>query len=153
MFTNFSFLVIEPGSFINKDVSGAFLFIFINNFFSYATRLYVKLKVVLVQLPLPLLTEGKQGRWHRGRRGGMSPDTFLRSIKKNGVKRKKRNSFKAETIKRLSPSTKCYCFSHYRASIIQKFPNMVADNTFHCFMAPPLWNSFHRPWKNNFGNN
>ena len=34
---------------------------------------------------------------------------------------KKRKSFKAETIKRLSPRSKCYCFSHSRASRIQKF--------------------------------
>ena len=30
-------------------------------------------------------------------------------------------SFKAETIKRLSPKSKCYCFSHCKASRIQKF--------------------------------
>ena len=35
-------------------------------------------------------------------------------------KEKKRKSFKAETIKRLSPESKCYCFSHSRVSKIQK---------------------------------
>ena len=46
--------------------------------------------------------------------------TFLRSKKKKGKQREKRNTFKAETIKRLSPRSKCYCFSHSRASRIQK---------------------------------
>ena len=47
--------------------------------------------------------------------------TFLCSENKKGKQRKKRKSFKAETIKRLSPKSKCYCFSHSRASRIQKF--------------------------------
>ena len=34
--------------------------------------------------------------------------------KKNGNKGKSRNDFKAETIKRLSPRSKCYYFSHSR---------------------------------------
>ena len=50
------------------------------------------------------------------------PPTFLRSKKKKRKQRKKkRKIFKAETIKRLSPRSKCYCFSHSRASRIQKF--------------------------------
>ena len=47
--------------------------------------------------------------------------TILCSENKKGKQRKKRKSFKAETIKRLSPRSKCYCFSHSRASRIQKF--------------------------------
>ena len=47
--------------------------------------------------------------------------TFLCSKKKKGRQREKRKGFKAETIKRLSPRSKCYCFNHSRASRIQKF--------------------------------
>ena len=62
-----------------------------------------------------------QGRRHRGRgTGGDDTLTFLLSKKKKGKQRKKWNSFKAETIKRLSPRSKCYCFSHSTASKIQK---------------------------------
>ena len=45
---------------------------------------------------------------------------FLRCRKKKRETKKKRKSFQAETIKRLSPRSKCYCFSHSRASRIQK---------------------------------
>ena len=57
----------------------------------------------------------------RGRGGGHSAATFLQPKRKKENKRKKRKTFKAETIKRLSPSSKCYCFSHSRASKIQIF--------------------------------
>ena len=56
--------------------------------------------------------------------GGNSPPLphfFFRSKKKIGGKRKKRKSFKAKTIKRLSPRSRCYYFSHSRASRIEKF--------------------------------
>ena len=88
-----------------------------------------------------------QGRQHRGRGWveGMPPpphtQTFLRSKKKNGNKGKTRKSFKAETIKKLSPRSKCYCFSHSRASRIQKLfcrPTMMADSTFQCSVASPI---------------
>ena len=58
-----------------------------------------------------------QGRRHRGVRGGRGchgPPTFWHS------KKKKRRIFKAETIERLSPRSKCHCFSHSRVSRIQK---------------------------------
>ena len=45
--------------------------------------------------------------------------TFLHSKKKKEKQREKK-SFKAEAIKRLSPKSKCYCFSHSRAHRIQK---------------------------------
>ena len=61
---------------------------------------------------------------------------FFRSKKKIGGKRKKRKSFKAKTIKRLSPRSKCYYFSHSRVSRIQKF--WLADIPSQCSMAPPL---------------
>lgn len=42
---------------------------------------------------------------------------FLRSKKKKGEKRK---TFNVKTIKSLSPKSKCYWLSHYRASRIQR---------------------------------
>ena len=87
------------------------------------------------------------GRRHRGGRASHGP--FLSSKKQNWKQRKKRKSFKAKTIKMLSPSSKCSRFSHSRASRIQNFSSrstMVADNTFQCFVALPLWNPFCRPW-------
>ena len=47
------------------------------------------------------------------------PPTFLCSKKKK-KQWKKRQRFKVETIKRLSPRSKCYCSSQSRASRIQK---------------------------------
>ena len=61
------------------------------------------------------------------------PPLFCGAKRKNGNKVKSRTDFKAETIKRLSPRLKCYCFSHSRAPRIQNFscrPTMVAENTF-----------------------
>ena len=52
---------------------------------------------------------------------GHGPPTFLRSKKKKRKTRKKRTIFKEETIERLSPRSKYYCFSHSRVSRIQKF--------------------------------
>ena len=49
-----------------------------------------------------------------------NPPAFLRSKKKKEKQREKRKTFKEETIKRLSPRSKCYCFRHSRASRIQK---------------------------------
>ena len=64
-----------------------------------------------------------------GRGGAMSPPAFLRSKKKKGKQRENRKTFKAATIKRLSPRLKCYCFRQSRASRIQ------ADNIRQCSMA------------------
>ena len=47
---------------------------------------------------------------------GPCPPTFGVAKRKKGNKGKKRNSFKADTIKRLSQRSKCYCFSNSRAS-------------------------------------
>ena len=56
---------------------------------------------------------------------------------KKRKQRVKRKSLKAETIKKLPPSSKCYCFSHSRASRIQKF-----------FLSPSRWPTmlFTVPW-------
>ena len=79
----------------------------------------------------------------------MAPTPFFCSKKKIGEKRGKRKSFKAKTIKRLSPRLKCYYFSHSRASRIQKLffsANHGGRHSFSVFHAPPLWNTFRRPW-------
>ena len=70
--------------------------------------------------------------------GAMVPPHFCIAKRKKG--HKKRKSFKAETIERLSPSSKCYCLSHSRVARIQKF-----KSTFQCSMAPPYWDLFRRP--------
>ena len=53
-----------------------------------------------------------------GGRGAMPPSllTFWVAKRKKG-NREKRNSFKAETIERLSPRSKCYCFSHCNSMV------------------------------------
>ena len=65
--------------------------------------------------------------------------TFLRSKRKKGRQREKRKDFKAETMKRLSPRSKCYCFSHSRAFRIRKFSLSTNDGGrqyFSVFHAP-----------------
>ena len=64
-------------------------------------------------------TKGRGGGW--GGSGGNDPPTFLRNKKKKKKQRKKTKSFNAEANKRLSPKSKCYCFSHSWAPRIQKF--------------------------------
>ena len=54
-----------------------------------------------------------------------------------GKQRKKRKSFKAETIKRLSPRSTCYCFSHSRLSKFQKF-FLSADSAHLIFVSKPV---------------
>ena len=73
---------------------------------------------------------------------------FLRIKNKKGEQREKRKTFKAETIKRLSPRLKCYCLAILERLEFKNFSGrstMVADNTCQCSMAPPLWNPFRRP--------
>ena len=67
-----------------------------------------------------------QGRQHRAVGGGEHasthtppPQIFCIAKRKKGNKGIK--GFKAETIKRLSPRSKSYCFSHSRSSEIQTF--------------------------------
>ena len=61
---------------------------------------------------------------------------------KEKMKRKgKLQSLKAGTIKRMSPRSKCYGFTHSTASIIRNcscWQTTVADNTLQCPMAPLL---------------
>ena len=53
--------------------------------------------------------------------GGDDPPLFCVAKRKKENKGKKRKYLKVETIKRLSPRSKCYYFSHSRVSRIQKF--------------------------------
>ena len=46
--------------------------------------------------------------------------SLMMSKRKKGKQSKARKTFKAETIKRLSLRSKCYCLSHSTASRIQK---------------------------------
>ena len=46
---------------------------------------------------------------------------FCVAKRKTGNKGKSRKGFRAETIKKLSPRLKCYCFSHSSAPRIQNF--------------------------------
>ena len=58
------------------------------------------------------------GRRYRG--GQAWPPTFSCGKNKKGKQRKNRKSFKAETIKRLSPRSKCYCFSNFYCFILER---------------------------------
>ena len=61
-----------------------------------------------------------------GAGGSMAPSLFCIAKRKKGNKGKKRKGFKAETIKKLSPKSKYYCFNRSRASRIRKF--FLLDN-------------------------
>ena len=84
----------------------------------------------------------QSGDTNEGEGGGVgwqwavSHDPLLFSKQK-----KKINSFKAETVKWLSPRSKCYYFIRPRAPRI-KNPScqtaMLTGNTFQCSIAPPL---------------
>ena len=62
--------------------------------------------------------------------------------RKKGKQRKKRKGFKAETINRLSPRSKYYCFSNSRASRNRKCFFLANHGGRQCYMAPPLSNPF-----------
>ena len=78
---------------------------------------------------------------------------ILCSKKEKGKQKKKRKSFKAENIKRLSPRSKCYCFSPSRASRIQKL--FLPANHGGLFNVPwPLYFEIHfagPAWIPNYG--
>ena len=70
------------------------------------------------------------------------PSPFFVQEKEKRETRKK-NSFKAETIIRLPPTSKCYYFSHSRRLKFKYFscrPTMAADNAFQCSMDPTFLN-------------
>ena len=69
----------------------------------------------------------------------LPPQLFCVAKRKKLNKGKKGKSFKAETIKRLPPKSKCYCFSHSRASRIQKFFLSANHGNRQCFTV------FHGP--------
>ena len=70
------------------------------------------------------------------------PPLFSVTKRKKGNKEKKKGCFKVETIKRLLPRSKCYCFSHSRVSRIQLF-----------FVGQPQWPTilFSVTWPSTFG--
>ena len=74
--------------------------------------------------------------------GGPLHLTFLRSKKKKWKQRKKK-VFKTETIKSLSPRLKCCCFSHSRASRIQKC--FLSVNYRRQYFSALFLNPFRRP--------
>ena len=68
------------------------------------------------------------------------PPLFCIAKIKKGKKGKKGTIFKIETIERLPPRSKCYCFSHSRMSRIQKFflsVNHGGRQYFPVFHDPP----------------
>ena len=76
------------------------------------------------------------------------PFTFLSRKKKKERQRQKRKGFKAEIIKRLSPRSNYYCFSHSRASRIQKFflsINHGGQQYFPVFHGPTTFKSISPP--------
>ena len=65
---------------------------------------------------------------------------FVYSKKKLGIQMEKRKSFKAETVKRLSPGSNCSCFSNFRVSRIRNIffsVNHGGRQYFLVFHAPP----------------
>ena len=58
-------------------------------------------------------------------------DFYLAKMKKRKQREKKQNSFKSETFKRLSPGSKCFLFSHARASRIHNFFLSAMASVFH----------------------
>ena len=98
-------------------------------------------KKQLLSVIIKLLLQGQQQRRDWG--WGMSSTTTIATTttylsrkmdkKIKGKQMKKRKSFKAETIKRLSPMSKCYCFRLSRAFKIQKLllSTNYGGSTFH----------------------
>ena len=84
-----------------------------------------------------------QGQRHgRGGVGGPCPPS---PQKENGKPKRKITIFKAETIERLSPRSKCHCFSHSRVSRIQKiFLSATMAGCVQCISVPwPLHFEIH----------
>ena len=102
---------------------------------------------------LSFICWNRAGNTGRGQEGHVSrppplPPPLFDIAKRKG-KQRKIESFKAETIKKLSPRPKCYYFSHSRAPRIQTFflvsQSRWPAGTFQCSMAPPPWNPFRLP--------
>ena len=62
-----------------------------------------------------------RGAGGRGGGGRHPPPLFFVAKRKKGDKGNKKKGFKAETITRLSPRSKYYCFNHSRVSKIRNF--------------------------------
>ena len=88
--------------------------------------------------------KSESGQVTPGGPGGHGPLTFLSSKRKKRRQRQKRKGFKVEAIKRLSPRSKYYCFSHARASRIGTFfmsANHGGRQLFPVFHGPPTLKS------------
>ena len=102
---------------------------------------------------LSFICWNRAGNTGRGQEDHVSPPPALPpplfGIAKRKGKQRKIESFKAETIKKLSPRPKCYYFSHSRAPRIQTFflvsQSRWPAGTFQCSMTPPPWNPFRSP--------
>lgn len=80
-----------------------------------------------------------QGRQHQRSSGVHGPQLFCVAKRKRGNKGKKEQSFKEETIERLSLRSKYYYFRHSRASKIEKsffLVNYGGRKYFSVFHAP-----------------
>ena len=75
-----------------------------------------------------------------------TPPHFFAKEKEKREERKKRTIFKAETIERLSPRSKCYCFSHSRVSRILVGQLWWPTILFSVPWPIRLWNPFCQPW-------
>ena len=87
----------------------------------------LELDIKLVDLTLALntyLNYTNQGQWHRGCRGGEGhgPSLFVQQKLKRETKKK---IFKEETIKRLSPRLKYYCFSNVCYFILERLVQIL----------------------------
>ena len=98
--------------------------------------------IVFITLPCKMKLIFRVGNTGEGwGQGGHAPPhpLFCIAKRKNGNKGESRKDFKAETIKRLSPRLKCYCFSHSRAPRIQKLflsANHGNQQYFPVFLGP-----------------
>ena len=98
---------------------------------------------------IKILIKSRVGDTRKLRRSCPAPHFFCVVKTKKRRQREKRKGFKVETIKRLSPRSKYYCFSHSRASRIRKLSlstNHGGRQYFLVFHGLTIWNPFRRPW-------
>ena len=83
-----------------------------------------------------------------GRGGGMTHPLFCVTKRKKRNKGKKQRVLMQKLIKDCHQSLNVTVLAILERLEFKNFscrPTMIADNTFECFMAPPLWNPFRRP--------
>ena len=79
---------------------------------------------------------------------GYGPPLFWVANTKKGGKSKKEWVSKQKLLKdcHQGQNIVLVILKHLEFENFSCLPTMVADNTFHCSMAPPLWNPFHQPY-------